>query len=114
MRRILCFFLLLVSAYFYTAQAACEDNCVAQRDTCLKGCNNITDATQKSNCSSGCWKGQDACLLRCGSASTNDTSHQQLAALPQCVEQNQACTLHGTSCCDPYECKGTFPNTTCQ
>lgn len=31
-----------------------------------------------------------------------------------CIEKGQACTLHGTECCGTYECKGTFPNTTCQ
>ena len=31
-----------------------------------------------------------------------------------CIEKGQACTLHGTECRGTYECKGTFPNTTCQ
>ncbi len=31
-----------------------------------------------------------------------------------CIEHGQTCTLHGTACCEPYDCKGSFPNTTCQ
>ena len=31
-----------------------------------------------------------------------------------CIDKGQACVLHGTPCCPPYECKGRFPNTTCQ
>ena len=31
-----------------------------------------------------------------------------------CIEKDQACVLHGTPCCGTLECKGKFPNTTCQ
>lgn len=31
-----------------------------------------------------------------------------------CIEKGQTCTLHGTPCCGPYDCKGSFPNTTCK
>jgi hypothetical protein len=32
----------------------------------------------------------------------------------ECIAKNQACVLNGTPCCSPNECKGNFPNTTCQ
>jgi len=35
-------------------------------------------------------------------------------AAANCIEEGQTCTLHGTPCCGTYECKGTFPNTTCK
>jgi hypothetical protein len=31
-----------------------------------------------------------------------------------CIEQGLQCTLNGTPCCAPYNCKGKFPNTYCQ
>ncbi|MCC2111932.1 MAG: hypothetical protein KDJ16_07855 [Hyphomicrobiales bacterium] len=31
-----------------------------------------------------------------------------------CIDHGQTCTLNGTPCCDPYDCKGSFPNTTCK
>lgn len=31
-----------------------------------------------------------------------------------CIDEGQTCVVHGTPCCGSYECKGTFPNTTCQ
>jgi hypothetical protein len=31
-----------------------------------------------------------------------------------CIEEGQTCVLNGTPCCGSYECKGSFPNTTCQ
>jgi hypothetical protein len=31
-----------------------------------------------------------------------------------CIQKGQTCTRFGTPCCDPYTCKGAFPNTTCQ
>jgi hypothetical protein len=31
-----------------------------------------------------------------------------------CIEQGLQCTLNGTPCCEPYKCKGKFPNTYCQ
>jgi hypothetical protein len=41
-----------------------------------------------------------------------DVTH---VAQTNCIEHGQTCTLNGTACCDSTdECKGTFPNTTCQ
>ena len=45
--------------------------------------------------------------------------HKILVGMPDtahatCIEQNQTCVLHGTPCCGPYKCKGTFPTTICQ
>jgi hypothetical protein len=31
-----------------------------------------------------------------------------------CVGKDQACTLNGLACCPGLQCKGRFPNTTCQ
>ncbi len=31
-----------------------------------------------------------------------------------CIEKGLQCTLNGTPCCAPYQCKGKFPNTYCQ
>jgi hypothetical protein len=31
-----------------------------------------------------------------------------------CIEKGLQCTLNGTPCCAPYECKGKFPITTCK
>jgi hypothetical protein len=31
-----------------------------------------------------------------------------------CIEKDLQCTLNGTPCCAPYNCKGKFPNTYCQ
>lgn len=39
--------------------------------------------------------------------------HRRVADL--CTKHGYACILNGTACCDTTdECKGTFPNTTCQ
>ncbi|MBU4479825.1 hypothetical protein KKG48_00065 [Patescibacteria group bacterium] len=35
-------------------------------------------------------------------------------AFYSCIEKDLICILHGTPCCAPYECKGTFPNTYCK
>ncbi len=36
-------------------------------------------------------------------------------ALPECVDDNQACTIGGTPCCEATStCNGKFPNTICQ
>ena len=45
--------------------------------------------------------------------------HKILVGIPDtvhatCIAQNQTCVLHGTPCCGPYKCKGTFPTTICQ
>jgi hypothetical protein len=31
-----------------------------------------------------------------------------------CIGRDQACTRHGLACCPGLQCKGGFPNTTCQ
>lgn len=31
-----------------------------------------------------------------------------------CIGQGRVCVLNGTPCCNPYSCKGPFPNTSCQ
>ena len=31
-----------------------------------------------------------------------------------CIAEGLTCVLNGTPCCSPYDCKGKFPNTTCQ
>jgi len=37
------------------------------------------------------------------------------AELPECVEDQQPCTVGGTPCCGATSnCSGTFPNTVCQ
>jgi hypothetical protein len=31
-----------------------------------------------------------------------------------CIEEGKTCVKHGTPCCGTFQCKGNFPNTTCQ
>jgi hypothetical protein len=43
------------------------------------------------------------------------TAPMASAALPECVDHGQTCVIGGTPCCNADDdCKGKFPNTTCQ
>jgi hypothetical protein len=55
------------------------------------------------------------------STSENTVNKEELVAVntniilgANCIEKGLQCTLNGTPCCAPYECKGKFPNTYCQ
>lgn len=50
---------------------------------------------------------------RCeNSVVTDESKAQQLAQ--NCLGQGDTCTLFGTPCCPGFNCRGNFPNTTCQ
>lgn len=56
---------------------------------------------------------------RVAAGKNSGSLHRILVGMPDtvhatCIAQNQTCVLHGTPCCGPYQCKGTFPNTICQ
>lgn len=72
---------------------------------------------------SPCSIAQGSSLQPTISLRTTDASHGVLRgdtirtriAQSQCIDHNQTCTLNGTPCClATDECKGPFPNTTCQ
>lgn len=42
------------------------------------------------------------------------TSNINIVLAANCIEKGLQCTLNGTPCCSPYECKGKFPNTYCK
>jgi len=102
------------------AMADCEGQCNNGFDVCMRNCGG------QAGCLARCSHGRSGCLRRCGSArSFTPAPAGVLARLgppeaPQgpagqsCIQGGQACVLYGTPCCDPYTCRGRFPNTTCQ
>ena len=116
------------------ALAGCEDDCLSTFETCLNLCRQTTKADSKEagKCANHCMKGRDGCLKRCEaknkkSENTRDRTVGYLSAAgdfvagdkgivlaSSCIESGLTCVLNGTPCCAPYECKGKFPNTTCQ
>lgn len=50
------------------------------------------------------------------SCTANDSAigNNNILLAASCIEKDLQCTLNGTPCCVPYECKGKFPNTYCK
>jgi hypothetical protein len=116
------------------ALATCEDDCDGPFQTCLNICRQTTeaDSAEAGKCANHCMKGRGGCLKRCEaqnqkSDNTTDCTKGYLLAAgdfvaednnivlaDNCIEKDLQCTLNGTPCCAPYECKGKFPNTYCQ
>jgi hypothetical protein len=96
---VLAVFTILALTYSF-AFADCEAECNGPFQTCLNICRHTTkeDSKEASNCvNSGFVAG-----------GTN------IAMAASCIEKGLQCTLNGTPCCSPYDCKGKFPNTYCQ
>lgn len=122
--------ILVLSSGF--ALADCEDDCDGPFQTCLNLCRQTTkeDSTEAAKCANHCLHGVSGCVKRCrekektsmnfgefaiGSVSTGlDLVAFNSVPAASCIEQGLTCILNGTPCCSPYECKGKFPNTTCQ
>jgi hypothetical protein len=116
------------------ALADCESECNGPFQTCLNICRQTTkeDSKEASNCVNSCLNGVSGCNRRCEankkkSENTIDCAKGYLSAAggfvaegtniamaASCIEKGLQCTLNGTSCCAPYDCKGKFPNTYCQ
>jgi hypothetical protein len=114
------------------AFADCEADCDGPFQTCLNICRQTTkeDSPEAANCANSCLHGVSGCIKRCrgnGKKSENP-GNITVGYLPEaldlvafnkelansCIEQGLTCILNGTPCCSPYECKGKFPNTSCQ
>lgn len=114
------------------AWADCESDCEGPFQTCLNLCRQTTkeDSPEAARCVDGCFHGLSGCQKRCNAKSSKVENNKiaittdlavpasfvafNTAPADSCIEQGQTCVLHGTACCAPYECKGKFPNTTCQ
>jgi hypothetical protein len=114
------------------ALADCESDCDGPFQTCLNLCRQTTkeDTPEAASCADRCLHGVSGCVKRCRekektsenagkfalcSASTGfELVAFNSAPAASCIEQGLTCILHGTPCCSPYECKGKFPNTSCQ
>lgn len=115
-----------------SALADCESDCDGPFQTCLNLCRQTKkeDSPEAARCVDHCFHGLSGCQKRCAgqtksektqelkescrlvfnTASRGDTVFQGSS----CIDQGLMCVLNGTPCCSPYECKGKFPNTTCQ
>lgn len=116
------------------ALANCEDDCDGPFQTCLNICRQTTkeDSPEAGKCANNCLVGVSGCVKRCEaknkkSENTRDCTvgylpvagnlvarDNNIVLAANCIEQGLTCVLNGTPCCAPYECKGKFPNTTCQ
>jgi hypothetical protein len=116
------------------ALADCEDDCNGPFQTCLNICRQTTkeDSPEAGKCADNCLRGVSGCIKRCRdkdkrSENTGDSTEGYLPVAgdlvawdinivlgDNCIEQGLQCTLNGTPCCAPYNCKGKFPNTYCQ
>ena len=110
------------------ACADCTEDCDGPFQTCLNLCRQTTteDSPEAAKCANHCLHGVSGCVKKCEakdkqSENTSDCkqgnlvdggNHSVLAS--NCIEKDRTCILNGTPCCDPYECKGKFPNTYCQ
>ena len=114
------------------ALADCESDCDGPFQTCVKMCRQTTkvDSKEAAACMDNCFRGVAGCQKRCKERkSSNDPDNvkgvQAISAGPSgqnrvyaqgasCIAGGLTCILNGTPCCTPYQCKGKFPNTTCQ
>jgi hypothetical protein len=112
--------------------ADCESDCDGPFQTCLNLCRQTCkeDTPEAASCVERCLHGVSGCINRCrekekssgnpvnftigSSAAGFDLVAFNSAPAASCIEEGLTCILHGTPCCSPYECKGKFPNTTCQ
>lgn len=116
------------------AWADCESDCDGPFQTCLNICRQTTkeDSSEGSKCVNNCFRGLSGCQKRCKANDRKSDNTRESAGIyllaandymakshtmalgANCIEQGLTCVLNGTPCCSPYECKGKFPNTTCQ
>ncbi len=126
--------LTILALFSSVALADCEDDCNGPFQTCLKICRQTTkeDSPQAAKCVDNCLRGVSGCIKRCRdkgkkSENTGDSTEGYVLAAADlvawdantvlganCIEKGLQCTLNGTPCCAPYQCKGKFPNTYCQ
>jgi hypothetical protein len=112
------------------AFADCETDCDGPFQTCLNICRQTTkeDSAEAAKCADSCLRGVSGCIKRCRANQSGIPGNCTAAYSPaagdfvafnttpaaSCIEEGLTCILNGTPCCAPYECKGKFPNTTCQ
>ena len=126
--------LTVLTLFSGVALADCEDDCNGPFQTCLKICRQTTkeDSPEAAKCVDNCLRGVSGCIRRCRdknkkSENAGDCTEAYLPVAgylvagnanivlgASCIEKGLQCTLNGTPCCAPYECKGKFPNTYCQ
>lgn len=116
------------------ALANCEAECDGPFQTCLKICRQTTkeDSPEAAKCVNNCLHGVSGCIKKCEAKDKKSENNSDCAVgymsaagaivpldnyiilASNCIEKGLTCILNGTPCCSPYECKGKFPNTTCQ
>ncbi|MEN6616408.1 MAG: hypothetical protein ABFD12_07610 [Syntrophorhabdus sp.] len=124
--------LTLVLVMSGSALADCESDCDGPFQTCVKICRQTTkeDSKEAAACMDNCFRGVSGCQKRCkDKKSMNEPDNSRAiqkatagfsgqyrvyAQGASCIEGGLTCVLNGTPCCAPYQCKGKFPNTTCQ
>ena len=119
----------------YCSQDTCRLSCIRGLNGCLKRCRGREESylptespVQLAEINCVCAE----CGYKCGSGhATTCSSYQKpkaktpitddleaenanIVLAANCIEKDLQCTLNGTPCCAPYECKGKFPNTYCQ
>jgi hypothetical protein len=119
----------------HCSEASCHKSCYRGYDGCLSRCKGKEESylpkespVQLAEINCVCAE----CGKKCGTGhKTWCSSYQKPKAKPDiasgilalnintvlgasCIEKDLQCTLNGTPCCAPYECKGTFPNTYCK
>ena len=125
----------------YCSQDTCRLSCIRGLNGCLKRCRGKDpiggdeesylpkeSPVQLAEINCVCAE----CGYKCGSGhATTCSSYQKpkaktpitddlvaednnIVLAANCIEKDLQCTLNGTPCCSPYECKGKFPNTTCK
>lgn len=45
--------------------SSCKTQCMHEAQTCLRGCDNLSDPHLKASCYDGCRRGEEACHGRC-------------------------------------------------
>ena len=123
--------LVILALFSGFAMADCDSDCDGPFQTCQKLCRQTTkeDSKEAADCMNNCFRGVSGCQKRCKEKKSDNTGSMKENCLllaansavgdgpvqgASCIEQGLTCILHGTACCAPYECKGKFPNTTCQ
>lgn len=130
--------LTILALFSGVALAGCPEDCDGPYQTCMKICKQTTQAKspEEAECWNSCLRGVIGCQKRCEedkrkkdqkSENTGDSTEGYLLVAgyfvagdtkivlgASCIEKDLQCTLNGTPCCAPYECKGKFPNTYCQ
>lgn len=116
--------MVLVLAFASVSWAGCPAECEGPFRTCMRMCDQTTkeNTPERAAAANNCLRGLYGCIERCERNKDKKSEApgefkpcglgMDLGA--SCIEEGLQCTLHGTPCCAPYNCKGKFPNTYCQ